>query len=100
MDTIKAKIGYCSKYGTLWNFLCRKSPNNNDDWDELEDPCSNCGWWQHTEIEMNPFKVKVKKPRYKGAAEKEIVEAYVKYDMLVVEGRIISVNEFKEHYEQ
>lgn len=50
---MKATVGYCSKYGTLSNFLCSKSPDNNDDWDELEDPCSNCGWRQHTEIEIN-----------------------------------------------
>lgn len=97
---MKARIGYCSKYGTLSNFLCSRSPDNNDDWDELEDPCSNCGWWQNTEIDMNPFKVTVKKQRYKGAKEGETVEAYVKYDMLVVEGRITSTDEFKEYYEE
>ena len=97
---MKATIGYCSKYGTLSNFLCSKSPDNNDDWDELEDPCSNCGWRQHAEIEMNPFKVKVKKQRYKGAKEGETVEAYVSYDMLVVEGRITSMDEFKEYYKE
>lgn len=97
---MKATICYCSKYGTLSNFLCSKSPDNNDDWDELEDPCSNCGWWQHAEIEMNPFNVQVKKQRYKGAKEGETVEAYVNYDMLVVEGRITSVGEFKEYYKE
>ena len=97
---MKATIGYCSQYGTLSNFLCSNSPNNNDDWDELEDPCSNCVWRQCTEIEMHPFKVKVKKQRYKGAKEGETVEAYVKYDMLIVEGYITTVDEFKEYYEE
>lgn len=23
---------------------CRSHPNNNDDWDELEDPCDGCCW--------------------------------------------------------
>ena len=26
---------------------CRKHPNNNDYWDELEDPCEHCTWWSY-----------------------------------------------------
>lgn len=34
---------------------CSRHPNNNDDWDELEDPCAYCSGnkWRNTEFFMN-----------------------------------------------
>ena len=98
-ETIRARHYYCQKYGDLDMELCRKSPNNNDDWDELEDPCENCRWRASVEMEMHPFKVKCKKDTpYKGKAG-EMVEAYVRGDMLVVNGLITTMDEFKEYFE-
>lgn len=36
---------YCDKYKGKEKELCSKLPYNNDDWDELEDPCANCCHW-------------------------------------------------------
>lgn len=30
---------------------CRRHPNNDDDWDELEDPCYWCSGWRHNNLE-------------------------------------------------
>lgn len=97
-EIIKAKHYYCSKFGDLDMMLCPKSPNNDDDWDELEDPCSDCGWRTYTEIEMHTFKVKCIKDRYKAKIGDE-VDAYVNGSgMLVVNGYITSMDEFKEYF--
>jgi hypothetical protein len=84
--------------------LCHKSSDNDDDWDELEDPCMNCDWWRPLEVEMSIFKVKcIKDWKYikdlYTARVGEIVDAYVDQDRLVVGGRYISMDEFKEHFE-
>jgi hypothetical protein len=73
-------------------------PDNNDDWDELEDPCYACGWRNFVELEMHTFQVKCKKDCF-GAKAGDIVEAYMDAGILVVNGRMTSVNEFKECFE-
>ena len=103
--TKKTTHYYCKKFGDLSMRLCHKSPYNDDDWDELEDPCVNCGWRTKMEIEMETFQVKCKKDwpyikdRYKARAG-EMVEAYVNGDILVVGGLMTSMDEFNEYFEK
>ena len=92
------KLCYCSKYGQLAQRLCRKSADNNDDWDELEDSCLDCGYWTETEVQMDTFKVKCKKDYVEFKVGEE-VEACVSWDMLVVGGYMTSIDEFREHFE-
>jgi hypothetical protein len=98
-EVIKVKHCYCQKYGDLDMKLCKKSPYNDDDWDELEDPCVNCGWRASIELEMHSFKVKCKKDHSYKVKVGEMVEAYVRNDMLIVNGYITSIDEFKEYFE-
>jgi hypothetical protein len=98
-ETIRTRHYYCQKYGDLDMVLCRKSPVNNDDWDELEDPCMNCGWRTFVEMEMHPFKVKCKKDHPYKVKAGEVVDAYVRGDMLVVNGLFTTMDEFKEYFE-
>lgn len=45
---------YCNKYKGKEEELCSKLPNNDDDdWDELEDPCANCCHWVKKEDKGN-----------------------------------------------
>lgn len=44
---------YCNKYKGKEEELCSKLSNNDDDWDELEDPCANCCHWVKKEDKGN-----------------------------------------------
>lgn len=92
---------YCSKYGGLSSSMCRKSPCNDDDWDELINPCLDCGWRKSVNLEMETFKVKCKKDHpYLGKAG-DVVDAYVRADdLLVVNGFMIPIENFNEYFEE
>jgi len=95
----KIKISYCQKYGDLSADLCPKSANNDDDWDELDDPCSHCGWRKSIEVEMETFTAKCIKDRPGYYKAGDMVECYVNSGYLVAGQWFITIPEFKEFFE-
>ena len=93
------KISYCNLYGNLSERLCPKSANNDDDWDELVDPCDHCCHRKSVEIEMSTFTATCIKDREGYYKAGDVVECYVNCDYLVAAGRFITIPEFKEYFE-